>query len=348
MSSPASSPASTPSSAPRALLHQHGMATKPFNSSSGGRRQRVLWDSDSATRGGKTSIAILLEWLTAPGNYTRWRDGKSQTGETREALCSKIKSTMRQNGIHHRENANIRTQISELERSFDAARNWIKENNLDPYTFRRGADVEDDHGVIEVDGARAPVEAHVLRMCRYYHTLNEVFGHDEDRGLRQRRTYHQKTLTHGVPIRKRKLPGGEVHEVEPKIMTETVEEKRVLPDSVQLPSATVAAIAPAVSAAVSTPVSAAVPIASTAGLAGTWANPAALESTQRMLAEAVREERERKRFCMEEERNKLECEKLRYEVEAAKLKLTIDRALARKKLLDAGLPEPQVDELFPK
>ncbi|KAF1772245.1 hypothetical protein GQ600_6369 [Phytophthora cactorum] len=310
MSSPASSPASTPSSAPRALLHQHGMATKPFNSSSGGRRQRVLWDSDSATRGGKTSIAILLEWLTAPGNYTRWRDGKSQTGETREALCSEIKSTMRQNGIHHRENANIRTQISELERSFDAARNWIKENNLDPYTFRRGADVEDDHGVIEVDGAHAPVEAHVLRMCRYYHTLNEVFGHDEDRGLRQRRTYHQKTLTH-------------VHEVEPKIMTETVEEQRVLPDT-------------------------AVPIASTAGLAGTWANPAALESTQRMLAEAVREERERKRFCMEEERNKLECEKLRYEVEAAKLKLTIDRALARKKLLDAGLPEPQVDELFPK
>ncbi|ETK96198.1 hypothetical protein L915_00976 [Phytophthora nicotianae] len=344
MSSAASSPASTPG-APRALLQTRG-------TSNGGptRRQRVLWDSDSATRGGKTSIAILLEWLTAPGNYARWRDGKSQTGETREALCSEIKSTMRQHGIHHRENANIRTQISELERSFDAARNWLKENDLDPYTFRRGTDVDDDHEVIEVDGAHGPAEAHVLRMCRYYHTLDEVFGHDEDRGLRQRRPYHQRTATYGAPMRKRKLPGEEeeVHDVEPKMMTEAVEEQRVLPDNVQLPPATVATIAPAVSASVSTPVSAAVPVASTAGLAGTWANPAALESTQRMLAEAVREERERKRFCMEEERNKLECEKLRYEVETAKLKLTIDRALARKKLLDAGLPEAQVDALFPK
>ncbi|EEY61429.1 uncharacterized protein PITG_01727 [Phytophthora infestans T30-4] len=238
MSSTVSSPASTPSGA-------------RISSSNGPtRRQRVLWDSDSATRGGKTSIAILLEWLTAPGNYARWRDGKSQTGETRETLCSEIKSTMRQHGIHHRENANIRTQISELERSFDSARNWLKENDLHPYTFPHG-----------------PAETHVLRMCRYYHTLNEVFGHDEDQGLSSKTT---------VPSE-----DSDLH-------------------------------------------------------------------TQRMLAEAVREERERKRFCMEEERNKLECEKLRCEVEAAKLKLTIDRALARKKLLDAGLPEAQVDELFPK
>ncbi|KAI9993812.1 hypothetical protein PInf_016333 [Phytophthora infestans] len=338
MSSTVSSPASTPSGA-------------RISSSNGPpRRQRVLWDSDSATRGGKTSIAILLEWLTAPGNYARWRDGKSQTGETRETLCSEIKSTMRQHGIHHRENANIRTQISELERSFDSARNWLKENDLHPYTFRRGADAEDDPGAVEADGAHGPAETHALRMCRYYHTLNEVFGHDEDKGLRQRRPYHQKTVTYSVPNRKRKLPTeeAEAHEVGPKIVIEAVEEQRVLPDTAQLPPSTVAAIAPALSAAASTPVSAAVPIPSTAGLAGTWANPAALESTQRMLAEAVREERERKRFCMEEERNKLECEKLRCEVEAAKLKLTIDRALARKKLLDAGLPEAQVDELFPK
>ncbi|KAG7393350.1 hypothetical protein PHYPSEUDO_009554 [Phytophthora pseudosyringae] len=336
-----SSPASTPS---RALLQTGARGGSA-------RRQRVLWDSDSATRGGKTSIAILLAWLTAPGNYARWRDGKSPAGETREALCSEIKHTMRQQGILHRENANIRTQISELERSFDVARNWLKENAYDPYTFRRAAEAEDAAG-LAVDGPHGPAEAHVLRVCRYYHTLNEVFGQDEDKGLRQRRSY-QRAATYPVPIRKRKLPEEE-QEVEPKVIaTETVGEQRPLDGGVQVPVVmAVPAIGPA-SAAASTPGSGAVPIApsaaiSTAGLAGTWANPAALESTQRMLAEAVREERERKRFCMEEERNKLECEKLRYEVEAAKLKLRIDRALARKKLLDAGLPEAQVNELFPK
>ncbi|KAL3668466.1 hypothetical protein V7S43_006549 [Phytophthora oleae] len=338
MSSEASSPASTPS---RALLQTGTGNARSASSNGSARRQRVLWDSDSATRDGKTSISILLEWLAAAGNYARWRDGKSQTGETREALCSEIKNTMRLHGIHHRENANIRTQISELERSFDAARNWLRENNYDPYTFERVADGDEDEAV--VDEPRESAEAHVLRMCRYYHTLNEVFGKDDDKGLRQRRS-HQSAVTYPVPVRKRKAQE-EVHEMEPKIVS-MVEEKRVLPDAanVQVPMPT---IAPTAATSNGVPI-APTPAISSAGLAGTWTNPAALESTQRMLAEAVREERERKRFCMEEERNKLECEKLRYEVEAAKLKLTIDRALARKKLLDEGLPEAQVNELFPK
>ncbi|POM72534.1 Hypothetical protein PHPALM_10735 [Phytophthora palmivora] len=297
------------------------------------RRQRVLWDSDNSTRDGKTSITILLEWLTAPGNYARWRDGKSQTGETREALCSEIKHTMRQHGIHHRENANIRTQISELERSFDGAREWLKENGYDPYTFQPVE--ESEEGVVVLDAPHGPAETHVLRMCRYYPVLNDIFGQDEDKGRRHRRSHHSKTATYPVPMKKRKLPEEDNDVEHEKIDPETVEEQReTVPVSAPTGTSTVP-IAP--STAVSTP-----------GLTGPWTNPAALESTQRMLAEAVREERERKRFCMEEERNKLECEKLRYEVEAAKLKLTIDRALARKKLLDAGLPEAQVNDLFPK
>ncbi|KAE9095301.1 hypothetical protein PF010_g16754 [Phytophthora fragariae] len=325
-------------------------STKVASSSSTGgvRRQRVLWDSDSVTRGGKTSIGILLEWLAAPGNYARWRDGKSQTGETREALCSEIKNAMRRHGIHHRANANIRTQISELERSFDAARSWLKENELDPYTFKRLAEQHeeenndnDDDGAIVVDAERSQAEAHVLRVCRYYPTLNEVFGQDDDKGISARRGCQRPFL-----VKKRKLQGAEdddVQALEPKsVPTEAVDDCRVQlggQDSVQQAQVPVPiAAAPPVHLAPA-PVSAAVP------LAGNWTN---LESTQRMLAEAVREERERKRFCMEEERNKLECEKLRCEVEAAKLKLTIDRALARKKLLDAGLPEAQVNELFPK
>ncbi|KAK1941766.1 hypothetical protein P3T76_006830 [Phytophthora citrophthora] len=338
MSSETSSPASTPS---RPQPQTGTINARSSSSNGSARRQRVLWDSDSATRDGKTSISILLEWLSAPNNYLRWRDGKvnKDKGETREALCSEIKNAMRLHGINHRENANIRTQISELERSFDGARNWLRENNYNPYTFERVVKRDEDEAA--VDDPR-PAEAHVLRMCRYYHTLNEVFGRDDDEGRRQRRSHHSG-VTYSAAIKKRKHE--EVQEEDPKVVSMVVEEQRMLPDvaAVQLPMTT---IAPTVATSSGVPI-APTPAISSAGLTGSWTNPAALESTQRMLAEAVREERERKRFCMEEERNKLECEKLRYEVEAAKLKLTIDRALARKKLLDAGLPETQVNELFP-
>lgn len=319
MSSTASSPASTTSAG-----NGRARATP-----AAARRQRVLWDSDNATRGGKTSIGILLDWLTAPGNYARWRDGKSQSGETREMLCTEIKGNMYREGIHHRENANIRTQISELERGFEAARVWLEENGCDPNTFERRADAEGPEPEMALDGGRNRVESHVLRMCRYYHVLNEVFGKDDVKG-RSRRPYHRSSAA-----KKQKFEHEEVLVAEPPVEMDAEEEAARVPLS--LPS--VAAPATAVPAPVST------------ALTGNWNSPAALanyESTQRLLTEAVREEREKKRFAMEEERHKLECEKLRYEVEAVKLQVTMDRALARKKLLDAGLPDSQVDELFPK
>uniref|UniRef100_M4BD36 Uncharacterized protein n=1 Tax=Hyaloperonospora arabidopsidis (strain Emoy2) TaxID=559515 RepID=M4BD36_HYAAE len=297
----------------------------------------------------------------APGNYGRWRDGKSQTGETREALCSEIKSTMQLHGILHRENANIRTQISELERSFDAARNWLKENSYDPFTFKRLVNEEardndgdyDDGGdrdaeVVLIGGAKGPAEAHVLRMCRYYHTLNEVFGQDEDNGVRPRRTNHQRSGTNPVSTKKRKVKLDEANHVQKAVPHDDRavdgEQQRTQIDSMPVSEATTAA--PVITASKNVESSTTMPPA--AAMTETWVHPAALESTQRMVAEAVREERERKRFCMEEERHQLECEKLRYEIEAAKLKLTIDRALARKRLFDAGLPGAQVNELFPK
>ncbi|GAB9465840.1 hypothetical protein Gpo141_00003230 [Globisporangium polare] len=143
------------------------------------KKQRILWDSDAASRGGKTSIAVLLDWLTEPRNYTRWRAGKSQFGET---LCSEIKAEMRRNGIVHRENANIRTQISELERSYDAAVAWLVQNGYPdgriPDTST--ADAAKAPLPVGVDAASNnesssnPIEAYVLRMCRYFYVLDAV------------------------------------------------------------------------------------------------------------------------------------------------------------------------------
>lgn len=392
---------------------------------------RILWDSDAATRGGKTSIGVLLEWLTAPGNYERWRDGKTQFGETREALCSQIKAEMARHGITHRENANIRTQMSELERSYDNAVAWLLQSGYDghlpaPSDVTSGADVE----------------AQVLRLCRYFHALDPIMGAAMSAGARSpapvlvRGRQRRSTGTTGAgklapadpPVSVGSEDGDSeqrqrsdldrnvlnadespvatpadasdravVEDAPPAVAEEDVERrqpsvlpaKRKAPMSPALSSVSGGTTATTDSAfstdSVSAPVAAMqVPIASpepapaavgpplptgaaSAGAphaqdephdpighatlspqsaASVWkaadCDPVGYGTAQRAMFEAAREERERKRFRMDEERNKLECEKLRYELQVAKLKLQVERALARKKLEKADLTPAEV------
>lgn len=191
----AAAPPPTPADAPAST-------TRKANGG-GGKKQRILWDSDSATRGGKTSIAVLLEWLTAPGNYARWRSGKSQFGETREALCSEIKAEMKLHGILHRENANIRTQISELERSYEVARAWMAKHGYASDSLRPSSDDEAlaDGGDAaasasanangEAPSSRSAIESTVLRLCRYFHVLDPIMRQtgDDAAGVRAKRPY---------------------------------------------------------------------------------------------------------------------------------------------------------------
>ncbi|TYZ63199.1 hypothetical protein PybrP1_012948 [[Pythium] brassicae (nom. inval.)] len=391
---------------------------------------RILWDSDAATRGGKTSIGVLLEWLSAPGNYERWRDGKTQFGETREALCSQIKAEMARHGITHRENANIRTQMSELERSYDNAIGWLAQGGYDGRLPAGDA------------ASGADIEAQVLRLCRYFHALDPVMGAAASaarspapalvRG-RQRRSLGRPGKPTGASAgsedgdseqRQRGDRGdSDRSAVESPVTTPAEASDRAVVD-------TLAPIAPALAAeeedamgvespppvllakrkapsspafsavsggttattdstfssdslSASTPAVLQAPVASpepapapglpsgasSAGArltdeprdssslpghttlspqtaAAVWqaadSDPVGYGNAQRAMFEAAREERERKRFRMDEERNKLECEKLRYELQVAKLKLQVERALARKKLEKADLTPAEV------
>lgn len=54
------------------------------------------------------------------------------------------------------------------------------------------------------------------------------------------------------------------------------------------------------------------------------------------------EEQERQRAIF-----RLECERLKYEIEARQVQLVYEKALARRKLLDAGVPQDEVDRILP-
>lgn len=78
------------------------------------------------------------------------------------------------------------------------ARSWLKENKLDQYTFKRleqheedNAADDDDGGAIVVDAEQSQAEDHVLCMCRYFPTLSDGLGQDNDKNIRARRGYQR-------------------------------------------------------------------------------------------------------------------------------------------------------------
>lgn len=138
---------------------------------------RIAWDKDAVTPGGKTSIRVLLDWFSTPANYARWDAGKSHYGENRKALCAEIKAVMHAQGLVHRETANIRTQLSVLERAYDSAVAWLVQNGYDG-RIPDAATVAANPLPFGVRASHAkssnPVEAYVLRSCRYFYVLDSV------------------------------------------------------------------------------------------------------------------------------------------------------------------------------
>ncbi|KAH9094085.1 hypothetical protein Ae201684P_016701 [Aphanomyces euteiches] len=87
------------------------------------RKQRVSWNTDGIANG-KTSMYIVLEWLTAEGNYKRWRGGDKNSGATKTALATMLNNTMIANVISNRKPKDIVTKISTIESDYRAARDW--------------------------------------------------------------------------------------------------------------------------------------------------------------------------------------------------------------------------------
>lgn len=85
--------------------------------------ERKLWELDSASAGEKTSLDVLLDWISEHGNYDRWRGGAKQ-GITKESLCMKIVALLHQHGLAHRHTRDVRSKMNDLERSFREAMDW--------------------------------------------------------------------------------------------------------------------------------------------------------------------------------------------------------------------------------
>lgn len=74
----------------------------------------LAWNDDRVKQ--KTSLRVLLDWLTTAGNYARWAQDRS----TRDEISGEIQALRREQGIEHRSNSSIKIKI----------RIWILEQSV--------------------------------------------------------------------------------------------------------------------------------------------------------------------------------------------------------------------------
>ena len=125
---------------------------------------RILW-----TRDGKrgpddpnNSMAILLKWLTAEGNYTKYRGGPTSNGKGKLYWAAMISNEIKEAGVRkYRSPKAIKNKIMNLEDSFKSAHDWAGQTGA---------------GVREEDPRH--FKDYILKKCPYYYDLLDVM---EDR-----------------------------------------------------------------------------------------------------------------------------------------------------------------------
>lgn len=114
--------------------------------------QRNTWHSDQVK--GKTSIEVLLDWITEGRNYDRWKCGQFST----ERLCHEINSFLQRQGIRDRTNTDIMNKIERLEESIGRAAANLAANGK-YYVLSLGGEFD------------ASLKASVLEICPFIEIL---------------------------------------------------------------------------------------------------------------------------------------------------------------------------------
>lgn len=114
------------------------------------------WDSDRVKS--KSSLDVLLEWITTGDNYARWQDRSLQ----KKTLCEEIQTLLLEQGIKHRSEQDIHKKIQALEKSVKAAKRLIMHSGNDGSI----TSIEHFHN--------DSLEQKILKECPIFNTLAPV------------------------------------------------------------------------------------------------------------------------------------------------------------------------------
>ncbi|ETN17231.1 hypothetical protein PPTG_05083 [Phytophthora nicotianae INRA-310] len=130
------------------------VAAKPRSKNRSGKKKSVFWDKDAVIEG-KTSIRLVLNWLTTQGNYDKWRGSDRTNGKTKEALLKEIVADLHKAKLLHRDTAGVREKINQLETGF---------RKVEDFLACTGQGITNE----------TSLRAEILRRCAYYYELKDV------------------------------------------------------------------------------------------------------------------------------------------------------------------------------
>lgn len=120
------------------------------------KKKRIKWNSD-AVEEGKSSLTIILDWLTEPGNYQRYRGGDLSCGLLKNMLAGGIVGRLVDAGIKHRGVKDVTVKIAAIESSFKDAVSFLGVT---------GVGIENESNLCVA----------VLKHCPHYYELKDVMS----------------------------------------------------------------------------------------------------------------------------------------------------------------------------
>lgn len=273
--------------------------------------QFLTWHTDHVRD--QSSLDVLLSWLTDKSNYARWKRSCQPTSAKSSAVvCTEIRNLMRAQGIEHRSNAGIRRKILLLEDMMARAIKFLAGQGL--------------RGLTTLGDCEQAVKTKVLRICPEFERLAPVMVNDRER--------HEPESPSEAQQRRPVTP----------IITQRTKRARDLsadtedsaysssPHSFMSPKRRVV-----------TP-----PSRHNSDLDRVFQRRRASHEMEVEIRQGwIQLEREKRKLELKAAQKKIDLE-LRVVQEQQEAALVVVRALARLKLLNAGLPCEEVDALLPR
>ncbi|OAV92365.1 hypothetical protein PTTG_02241 [Puccinia triticina 1-1 BBBD Race 1] len=143
---------------------------------SGGQRPMVSWTRDR-NADGKSSLDLIVDWLTVQGNYDLWRSGRVSKQDVSERIVTYLVN----NGAAQREWRGVEQQILTLERNFRKAlafQNQTGQGIMDEAELERARQDEADLNMSDiedhVENAQNEIEVKIQKKCKYFYELEPI------------------------------------------------------------------------------------------------------------------------------------------------------------------------------
>jgi len=115
------------------------------------KKKRAFWHNDNE---GKSSLDLLLDWMTTEGNYSKWKGGYVK----KDAIAKEILFFLKEKGMKtNRSPRDVSMKVYEIETKYKKAKDFLSGTGA---------------GILTEVSLKKEVE----KICPYYYMLESVFG----------------------------------------------------------------------------------------------------------------------------------------------------------------------------